>query len=193
MLVTALFGALFIPLNIFLRTSFQVPTPPSSAITIPQRPALPTPLPIVVPSPVFTVTPSPKVSPKPKPTATPTLAAQQFSLQDPLMNAINNYRTSKGLTAVKTDSYTCNFANIRAQEISTSFNHDGFNSRISSKTLPYPSYHMVVENLAMTISLGNVVNMWINSPVHEANLRADVTFGCVGTYGNYYAYEGWKP
>lgn len=110
------------------------------------------------------------------------------------MNAINDYRRSKGMYAVKPDRYTCDFAKIRAKEIATTgFDHSGFQNRISNRTLPYPSYHLVTENLAMTSNYQNVVNMWINSPGHAVNMQKDTPYICVADYSNYYAYEGWRP
>jgi uncharacterized protein YkwD len=109
------------------------------------------------------------------------------------MNAINDYRKSQGLSAVKTDPYTCSFAKIRAQEITQGFNHDGFSNRITSHTLPYPTYHQVTENIAMTSDYKRVVTLWINSPGHAENMRRDTPYVCVESSGNYYAYEGWRP
>lgn len=106
--------------------------------------------------------------------------------------SINNYRLSKGVAPVKTDPYTCSFANIRAQEAAGNFSHAGFYSRASGKTLPYPRYRLVTENLAWAPDGQNVVNMWINSPTHRANLLKNTAFACVGQYGNYYAFEGWR-
>lgn len=110
-----------------------------------------------------------------------------------IMAAINSYRQSKGLSAVATDPYTCGFARTRAAEISTNFSHDGFRERIDAKTLPYPTYSAITENIAMAGSFGDVVPMWINSPGHAKNLEADTPYVCVESAGNYYAFEGWKP
>jgi len=109
------------------------------------------------------------------------------------MNQINAYRASQGLSSVQTSDQTCNFASIRAKEISTSFNHDGFNQRISSKTLPYTSWSKVTENIAMTSDYKSVVSMWQNSAGHAANMRAETPYVCVVQNGNYYAYEGMRP
>jgi uncharacterized protein YkwD len=109
------------------------------------------------------------------------------------MNGINDYRKSQGLGSVQTDSNTCNFADTRAKEITSGFNHNGFDQRAASKTLPYPSYHYVTENIAMTSNYKDVVNMWVNSPPHAANMRADTPYVCVSQSGNYFAYEGWRP
>lgn len=147
------------------------------------------------------VTPTPTKRPSPTPTKkiitpTPTKTTPSSSLsteQTFIINAINDFRRSKGLTEIKTDPYTCNFAQVRAKEITTSFNHDGFRNRINSKSLPYPSYHMVTENIAMTSRYQDVVNMWINSEGHRLNMEKDTPYVCVGKEGNYYAYEGWQP
>lgn len=63
--------------------------------------------------------------------------------------------------------------------------------------LPTPSekgYLMLVtENIARAANYKDVVKLWINSPGHAANLFADTPYACVENYGNFYAYEGWKP
>lgn len=148
-----------------------------------------------------TSVPAPTRKPSVTPSATPIPASPQSSSQVPagdpildyLIQKINEYRASQGLTGVKTDSYTCGFAAIRAEEISHSFNHDGFSSRISSQTLPYPTYHKITENIAMTSDYKQVVTMWINSSGHAENMRQDTPNVCIARFGSYYAYEGWRP
>lgn len=110
-----------------------------------------------------------------------------------IMDAINEYRTSQGLSPVQINDATCNFAKTRAQEVINNFNHDGFNERIQNHTLPYPNYSLVTENIAETSNFQEVVRMWQNSPAHAANMRADTPYVCVENSGDYYAYEGWKP
>lgn len=155
---------------------------------------LPTPTPSASANPTVapSSTPRPSTSPTATPTSTPTPSPQVDKLSY-IMGQINKYRSSRGLSSVKTDSYTCSFAQIRAKEITIGFNHDGFTKRVNSGTLPYPGYRIVTENLAMTSDYRNVVNMWINSPGHAENMRKDTPYVCVAWSGNYYAYEGWKP
>lgn len=129
----------------------------------------------------------------PTPQATPTAINSGSDQMNYIMQGINDYRRSQGLSPVSTTSSTCSFASVRAQEISSNFNHDGFNNRINSKTLPYPSYSYVTENLAQTSNYKDVANLWINSPGHAANLRANTPYACVENSGNFYAYEGLKP
>jgi uncharacterized protein YkwD len=140
-------------------------------------------------TPTKTPTPTP-TSASQTPSPTPTTATDKVTY---MMNQINNYRATYGLKPVKTDPYTCNFAKIRAQEIVTDFSHSGFQNRINNRTLPYPSYSLITENIAMTSDYKKVVPMWIASSGHAANMRRDTTYVCVQFSGNYYAYEGWRP
>lgn len=110
-----------------------------------------------------------------------------------ILNEINNYRITNGLPPVETNTQTCTFAKIRAEEISKNFNHDGFKDRVNNNTLPYSSYSSVTENIAMNSNYKNVVQSWINSPGHAENMKKDTPFVCVYQYGNYFAYEGLKP
>lgn len=166
------------------RNKSMTPTP------TPTRTPTPTPRPTRTPTPTLTPTKIPSLTPTKTPTSTTT---NVLSFQDFILNEINDYRRSQGLSVVKTDTYTCAFAQTRAKEITTAFNHDGFRDRINNKTLPYPSYSSVTENIAMTSDYKQVVTMWKNSSGHAENMRKDTPFVCVEREGNYYAYEGWKP
>lgn len=153
----------------------------------------------VVPASIPTAVPNPTSTPVsvyiPTLTSVPAQAPVPSgnSVTDFIMNAINDYRRSKGLSAVSADGNTCSFASTRAQEIAANFNHDGFTNRLNSETLPYPSYSMVIENIAMTSNYQDVVNIWINSPSHAAKMEKDIPYVCVQNSGNNYVYEGWKP
>lgn len=131
-------------------------------------------------------------TPSPSPTPSP-LTPSSDEVKSYIMSAINDYRRSQGLSEVKTDPYTCDFAKVRAEEISKSFSHSGFNARVQNKTLPYPSYSTVTENIAMNSDYKKVVSAWINSSGHAANMRANTPNVCVEKFNNFYAYEGWKP
>ncbi len=116
-----------------------------------------------------------------------------ITIFDHIMGQINDYRKNYNLVPFKTDSNTCGFAVLRAKEISANFNHDGFKSRMNNKSLPYPSYSYIVENLANVSDYTEVVKTWIASPNHAENLRANAPYACVGNFGNYYVFEGWRP
>ena len=173
--------------------SHTTTTQPTWTYRMPSRITLPTRYISVMPTKTPTPTPKPTTTPTPKPTTTTPTNVSLTEIQNYILTQINNYRSSKGLSQVQSDKYTCDFGEVRAREISSGFNHDGFTNRINSRTLPYPSYSMITENIAMTSNYRDVVNMWINSPGHAANMQKDTPYVCVGVNGNYYAYEGWKP
>jgi uncharacterized protein YkwD len=168
--------------------------------TPPQRHSFPRRTPRSIPVASFveaTPTPTPEPSQTPslsnRSTPTPSPGASTDIRRDYIMNQINTYRKSLGLSEVQTDPYTCNFATTRAKEISTGFNHDGFNNRLNNHTLPYPGYYTITENIAETSNYQQVETLWQNSPGHAENMRADTPYVCVESFGNDYAYEGWKP
>lgn len=176
--------------SFFKRPAFQKLSPTSIIKPTPRQkddqPLAETPIPQASPTPTPKPTPKPSVRP-------PSMASiTNDTVQTFIMNAINDYRHSQGLGDVKTDRYTCDFANERAQELTDNFNHDGFTNRVNAKTLPYPSYTKITENIAMTSNYQQVVPMWIASSGHAENMRADTPNVCVERNGNYYAYEGWK-
>ncbi len=106
-----------------------------------------------------------------------------------ILAEINEYRATNGLSPVRSDLQTCKFAALRAKEAAEKFSHDGFYNRVRNKTMPYPKYKRVTENLAKT-KRQNVVKLWIKSPTHAANMLKKTSRVCVQKYGHYYAYEG---
>lgn len=136
----------------------------------------------------------------PTPTNQPTITVKQrltpnpsFSPTDYILEEINKYRELKGLTRVSSNTESCSFAKIRADEISHNFTHDGFNKRVADKNLPYPSYQEVTENIAYNTDYTDVVSRWIASPGHEENMKKNTPFICIARSGDYYAFEGWRP
>lgn len=110
-----------------------------------------------------------------------------------LLQGVNAYRASLGLSPVQSSTQTCSFAAIRAKEIVSNFSHDGFNNRVNNHSIPYFSWSRVTENLAEAPSFKEVVTLWENSPGHAANMRDNTPYVCIEQYGNYYVYEGMRP
>ncbi len=135
----------------------------------------------------FTPTPAPENSTK------TSEAKQAQSGSGDLLSQVNAYRATKGLSPVSPETHTCAFANTRASEITSAFNHDGFSSRVNSKNLPYPSYSEIAENIAMSSNPADVVQAWIDSPGHNENMLKNTPYACIGNSGDYYAYESWRP
>ncbi len=136
-------------------------------------------------------------------TATPTPLPQQITqppVKSPtlsdisvyLLNGVNQYRASLGLSPVQSSAQTCAFAATRAQEIASGFNHNGFNDRVANHTIPYSSWSHATENIAQAPNYQEVVTLWKNSPEHAANMRDNTPYVCIEQYESYYAYEGMR-
>jgi uncharacterized protein YkwD len=182
------------------------PTPTSTQAAKVQNLVLPTNIPTPTPRmikwifptrvPRVSLTPTSKPTVKPTASSTPTITPANIPTDDKtafFINAINDYRRQNKLSDVKTSKETCDFAAIRAKEISTGFNHSGFEKRIQNDTIPFASWSLITENIAMTSNYKDVINMWIKSPGHAANMRKDTPYVCVMQYNNYFAYEGMRP
>lgn len=166
---------------------FKADFPKTIYITTSPTPT--TPSPTEIPQ-IRTITESPVSQPLPtliiftQPTKIP---VSYLGGEQALLNQVNNYRRSLGLSDVKADPNTCSFAEKRAQEISANFSHDGF------KNYPYPTYSRVSENIAQNSDYNNVIQSWIDSSSHSEILRQDILFACIQRFNEYYVYEGWKP
>ena len=126
-------------------------------------------------------------------TARTPFIAKTADISTMLLNGVNAYRLQVGLPPVQTSPQVCSFAAIRAKEIATHFNHDGFNDRTASHTIPYIRWSRATENIATTPNVNEVVSLWANSASHAANMRDNTPYVCIKRYGNYYAYEGMRP
>ncbi len=129
----------------------------------------------------------------PIPTKTTIEATPKVSPTDHILNEINKFRESHGISRVTKENYSCDFANIRARELASSFTHDGFEQRKNNDLLPFPNWSNVTENIAMNSNYLRVIDQWTSSPGHAENILADTPHICVGKYENYFAMIGWKP
>ena len=127
---------------------------------------------------------------------TPTLAIKPAAAGDNgslVMQEINSYRISLGFTPFSTHPAVCDFAKLRALELTTNFSHEGFEQRFQNGSLPYESFSKVAENIANIATYSGVFELWKNSEGHNKNLLSESLFACVGNVGRYYAFESWKP
>lgn len=194
-----------------VRFPWQTTSQRERIIVTPVQPIQNTVIPILIatatPVPTMTPTPSPTLiptsTPKPESSKSQENSKTQSLVVEPsssdvgdvstfLLGQVNEYRKQNGLGSIASDQYTCQFAATRAREVSSNFSHDGFNSRISSSTLPYPDYSYVNENIAQNSDMTRVVDSWIASPPHADNMRQNIQYACIRNAGEYYVFEGWR-
>lgn len=132
-------------------------------------------------------------TPKPSPTANP---VQTDNPAEKVLELVNQERAANGLSPLTLDTSLCAAANARAQEITSQFSHtrpDGTNCFTILKDYGI-SYRAVGENIAAgQTTPAAVMNSWMNSPGHRANILSS-SFGKLGVgyvktsggYGHYW-------
>jgi len=204
--------------NVFLfidisKGKYTIPKPPPSIPATPIQNQLsqeniniPTPTEVIVPTaaptlPIPTSTLIPTHIPTHIPTQIPTIQPMQQTAQTQNNNTagvlilaqINDYRTQNGLVPFLEDKSVCDFAGTRVNEVVSDFSHYGFDQRVQTNSLPYPSYSKVTENIASTANYTAVFDLWKNSPGHNENLLSNTKFACVQSEGKYFVFESWGP
>lgn len=105
-----------------------------------------------------------------------------------VLRLVNKYRNENGLSSVKLDASLCKAAEIRAQEIKTSFSHTRPNGQSCFTVLGELgiSYGGAGENIAYGQSSPNeVMTAWMNSSGHRANiLGSSFTKLGIGVYSS---------
>lgn len=116
------------------------------------------------------------VTPKYEPSPTPALI-QKYEL----WQTVQNWRHEQGLSVFQESEFLCNVAEIRLQETSIDWSHNG----LSAKRF-CPNGCTIGENLAKGYyQEQRVLDSWINSPSHLAVLQRSFTHSCIATDGNY--------
>jgi uncharacterized protein YkwD len=116
------------------------------------------------------------VSIEPEPIITP-VEQQKAEIEE----LINNYRLENGKSTLRKDSYLCELAEFRLQEIKTDWSHDGFRKMTKNK------YSSFGENLGRDWHSDNdVMRAWIASPTHNDILLGHWTNFCVSQEEGYY-------
>ena len=108
-----------------------------------------------------------------------------------VFNLINQERMANGLSELSLSATLCAAADARAKETAVSFSHTRPNGESCFSILQekkyYMTYHTVGENIAMGYSTpDSVMNAWMNSPGHRANILKS-SYSIVGI-GYYYDY-----
>ena len=115
-----------------------------------------------------------------------TSAPTEAALEQQTHAKINDYRTSKGLAAMTWNEVIAEQARQHSKNMAsgaTAFGHDGFSARTSaiSQTISWAS---AAENVAMASATSDpaatVVNEWLNSSGHKANIEGNYNLTGIG-------------
>lgn len=122
-------------------------------------------------------------------------AADLAKKRQEMLESINTERENAGLSPLLLDETVCDYAQIRAQEITESFSHTRLNGENYWEELGRlgVDYYPGGENIAAGNStVSATMNQWMNSPGHKANILKEgigkVGIGYVETEGGYHHY-----
>ncbi len=111
-----------------------------------------------------------------------------YAYECKVVELVNQYRTQAGLEPLVMDTYLLNTAMVRAKEITVLFSHTRPDGTDCFTAFPDHFYGMSGENIAMGYkSPEAVVEAWMNSPGHRANIM-DSDFVSIGV--GCYTYNG---
>ena len=106
------------------------------------------------------------------------------TLEANILEHINNYRTSKGLSSLKvipamSEQATKHSADMAAKKVP--FSHDGFEERVKSISKQIGALKSSAENVAYgKLSAKEVVDVWLKSPGHRKNIEGKYTLTGIG-------------
>ena len=177
----------------------STPTPTKKATVTPVKTSTPTPTKKATITPVKTSTPTPtkKATITPVKTSTPTpkpaITNGPASMRDEVIRLCNVEREKAGLSPLKAYSPLSSAAQVRAVETITLFAHQRPDGTSCYTALDGINYMCAGENIAAGYrSAQAVVDGWMNSPGHRANiLNSDFTeigVGLVIAPGSEYTY-----
>ena len=103
-----------------------------------------------------------------------------------VIRLVNVEREKAGLTALYADEKAMEYAQVRAQEITVSFSH----TRPNGLEKPYDEIGAMNENIAGSMTPAGVMDAWMNSSGHRANILNKEAFaigvGCYWTGADFY-------
>ena len=127
-------------------------------------------------TPIPISTPAPTSEPTPEPTLAPqvTVTEEAANYEKEVLRLVNVERSKEGLQELSLDSKLSQASAIRANELLESFSHtrpSGARCFSVFKEVGINSYYACGENIAMGQKTPEqVVNSWMNSPGHRANI-----------------------
>ncbi|MBH5319178.1 SCP-like extracellular [Paenibacillus sp. GSMTC-2017] len=149
------------------------PTPKPTPVPTPKPTPVPTPKPTPVPTPKPTPVPTPK--PTPVPTPKPTPVPETGTMQNQVVTLVNQERAKAGLPALQTDALLNKVATEKARDMDVNnyFSHTSptYGSPFDMMRTFGVKYNSAGENIASgQRTAAQVMNDWMNSPGHKANI-----------------------
>lgn len=98
-----------------------------------------------------------------------------------LFEDVNQWRATENKPAFIENAELCSLATVRLEEIQDDWSHDGFLPK-ANPLVEQKKFVMLGENLASQYQAGDeklILNTWLLSPSHKANLDADFTQSCM--------------
>jgi uncharacterized protein YkwD len=131
---------------------------------------------------------APNLNPNPTPPTPPTVPTATLTpLENDILTLINNHRVSKGLATLKIDSLVQAEARTHNQNMANGtvpFGHTGFDDR-ANRLLSALNGWSAAENVAYShTSAQRVVNGWLGSSGHRANIEGNFTLTGISAVKN---------
>ena len=113
------------------------------------------------------------------------VTAQSISLEEQILQQINQYRQSKNLPLLEMNAAISNQALKHSNDMAggkTAFGHDGFDDRVGAIRRQLASSRKFAENVAYGhLDAREVVDIWLNSAGHRHNIEGPYNSTGIGT------------
>ncbi|MBP7967010.1 hypothetical protein KAZ66_01940 [Candidatus Woesebacteria bacterium] len=96
-----------------------------------------------------------------------------------LFQLINDYRIQLGLSVFQKDSTICDIAKQRGPELDREVEMGTIHAGFYARNLPY----WATENMKYGGNEQEMLNWWLNSPIHRHAIEGDFKFACGECYG----------
>lgn len=117
----------------------------------------------------------------PTPSPTPFVYVPEVADEEDLWTEVNDWKERVGGYRYIKDKKLCEYASIRVEELKKDYSHNGFRNLHRTD-----SFIKLGENLSSGEEAVNVIlQLWLTSPTHKANLDENFTHSCIKCEENY--------
>lgn len=106
------------------------------------------------------------------------------SLEQDILQEVNQYRKKKGLSPLKDNAVIATEASVHSQAMArkqVAFGHGGYGARVKRISQRLEGIVGSAENVAVgNMSAEEVVKRWINSPTHRKNIEGSYNLTGIG-------------